>query len=213
MYNEDRGKSNSNIIAILLVTVCAILTVCIIFVVLIVNNSQKTETVVVERVEKTFVTEEKEEDEDIEEVYPAIPVFDEVLASSTLPNALGYTYYASNVLDKNTKTAWNEGATDVGIGESLTFFSSKKQSVSGIRILNGYCQDTKTYYNNNRVKTMRIWFSNGNSYEYVINDAFGVYTDIEFVEEQVCDMVVLTILDVYRGYKYNDTCISEVEFF
>ena len=65
----------------------------------------------------------------------------------------------------------------------------------------------------NRVKTMRIWFSNGNSYEYVINDAFGVYTDIEFVEEQVCDMVVLTILDVYRGYKYNDTCISEVEFF
>lgn len=199
-----KDKSNSGLLALLIGLIGLAVILSMIFIIYGIkqkNNNKNTEDTTGE------IYVEKEES------YPAIPEFTRVVASSTLPNALGYTYYAENVMDKNRKTAWNEGATEEGEGETLTFYADGKQRVSGIRILNGYCQDSKTYHNNNRVKRIRIWFSDGTSCDHVIHDVFDEYTNIEFTDGKICDTVVFTIMDVYKGSKYNETCISEIEFY
>ena len=45
-----------------------------------------------------------------------------------------------------------------------------------------------------------------------LDDTQGVQ-DITFDEALVTDVVTITIKDVYPGSKYEDTCISEIDFY
>jgi len=133
------------------------------------------------------------------------------LASSVLS---GGNYSHENIWDKNPKTAWVEGNKEDGIGEFLEYgFFGKEPTINSIGMINGYAKSVETYQNNNRVKTIRVSFGTGESYLFSLRDnefqmqVFRLPKPIKDVK-----LLRITIVDVYKGKKYRDTCISEIAF-
>lgn len=142
-----------------------------------------------------------------------VPSFVHISASSIREPINNNYYNAANAYDGRFDTAWTEGVDGDGLGESLSLFASEEQLVSGIHIANGYWKSEKLYYENNRISELQISLSNGNIYTYILSDVFENYDTIIFSSPQYCSSITLTILDVYKGSKYDDTCITEVLIF
>ena len=111
---------------------------------------------------------------------------------------------------------------------------NKKLSLS-LKINNGFCKNERTFYNNNRVKKAKITIYEvplraGQHKTYALEEPCIMYeTEIlledtmnqqnfsftcspkaPFLEGSLYLYAQLTILDVYPGEKYQDTCISEM---
>ena len=157
----------------------------------------------------------------------------EVKASSTLLDNPGATYphnqrvirYSPDkAFDGDPLTVWAEGAEDEGINEYIdiqfSWSGSKEILIDRIGIMPGYF-DEKYYEKNNRVKKAKIEFRDysNSGYEYVT-----ITNEFEFRDEMAIQYknldkpveagaISLTILDVYKGNQWNDTCISEIAFY
>jgi hypothetical protein len=136
--------------------------------------------------------------------------FDKLIPSSTLePNT--DKYKVDNLLDDNNKTAWVEGKKGDGIGESVTFKANKPFLVKEIRINNGYKKSKNLYTANNRVKNIKITFSDGSELIKELKDDYSKIETFKLEIEKEVEWIKFTILDVYKGSKYDDTCISGIE--
>ncbi len=104
-----------------------------------------------------------------------------------------FKYSIQNAFDGNPATSYVENTEDdlmkivLGVGGG---------NVTEIALINGYAANEKLYYENNRIKKLgnaRIF--NDNSLNYQIIPCLGNS---------------LSFTDIYKGDKYNDTCIAEV---
>lgn len=150
-------------------------------------------------------------------------------ATSFLPADAYGSYGPDNLDDSDITTAWSEGAHGPGIGQWIALAS--EDSFTAVVVNNGYCKDQKGWENNNRVKKARVRIyalptqnagmvkTGTRKVEYLVDfedkyeDAFWqVWDGITGIsgKELVSYLFVLEILDVYRGRKYDDTCISEI---
>lgn len=176
----------------------------------------------------------------IESVSDPAGAFTYAEASSVLEPQYGYTYDASNVLDGDPGTAWVEGVSGLGIGESVTLYSDTPQKVHGIRILEGYMKNQDIYDKNSVPYRFRLEFSDGTvietnpqdvlssadvagvlaskKYKTALEDdltideikQWGMEDFISIGREIVTTYIKITILDVEPGTKYEDTAISEI---
>jgi len=164
---------------------------------------------------KDAEVQQKTEEEyvEVESGSPEYIEFDNITASSTLKASSNNSYEPRFVTDWKRETAWVEGKDDDGIGEWIKLEKDNPIKVSGIEINNGYLKSESIYKANNRVKTIKIEFSNGESITKGLKDEFGANNLIEFDKPIETSYIKLTILDVYKGSKYNDTCISEIHAF
>ncbi len=132
-----------------------------------------------------------------------------IVASSVLS---GGNYNQQNVWDKDPSTAWVEGDKGDGIGEWLDFWLyRKKQTINSISIINGYVKNETIYNANNRVKKVRIWANNGDSYLFDLEDNNLQKQILKLPKPINASTLKIIIVDIYKGSKYNDTSISEVE--
>lgn len=132
-------------------------------------------------------------------------------ASSVLTEKTG-AHPARHVNDGDVGTAWVEGAKNDGIGEWI-MLSGGQQDLTGLSIINGYAKSTDLYTKNNRVKKIRIELSDGTVLEKSLSDGTLGFQTINFDNQVKIDFVKITVLDVYKGSKYSDTCISEIELY
>lgn len=139
--------------------------------------------------------------------------FNKITASSTREPVGSNGYDCNNLIDKNNTTAWVEGVTGDGIGEYVLFSADGIVSVNAIRISNGYHKSKDLYYKNNRIKNMRLEFSDGTFENVYFKDDFDLEEDIKFVTPKQTAYVKMIIESVYSGSKYDDTCINEVSFY
>lgn len=145
---------------------------------------------------------------------PLSEVFWKMSASSILPPSYSLSYEPELIRDYDSSTAWVEGKPDDGIGEWVDLTSDSKTIIYAIDIINGYQASEDLYYANNRIKKIQISFSDGTSItEDLADHSFGWPDTIFLPEGKVTSSVRFTILEVYPGDSYQDTCISEVEFF
>ncbi|MCR5318990.1 MAG: hypothetical protein K6E22_12255 [Treponema sp.] len=106
---------------------------------------------------------------------------------------------------------WAEGKKGDGIGETFEFdMSSSARFPRDVRILNGYVDPLKPHLfkENNRIKKALLQTDTGIKKEFEFRD------EVEFTQiilPQDVKHVKLTILEVYKGTKYQDTCITAVE--
>lgn len=134
-----------------------------------------------------------------------------IIASSTLQpqtDAQGntYNYNPDNIIDGNHNTAWIEGVSGNGEHEWLQVVFKKKILINLIAI-DGEYKGQK----NNRVKKIRISFSDGVSKHCVLEDI--PKSQQFFLEEpQATQWIRFEILEVYEGERFADTPISEVSF-
>jgi cytoskeletal protein RodZ len=143
------------------------------------------------------------------------PEFTRAEATSILADIVSggktYSYYPSLALDGDNSTCWCEGADGDGLGEAITLFTDDLSTIGKITIANGLCADYDTFYKNNRVRECELTFSDGTTYTVELNGDFEAQPCVITLPESVeTEYVKITILSVYSGTKYTDTCISEI---
>lgn len=116
-------------------------------------------------------------------------------------------------LDGNVTTAWNEGGSGSGTGEWIELKANSAQTVSGIRIMPGFCNNEPNYYRNCRPKDITITFSDGTYTTTTLSDSYYVYQDLQFDREVTTSSIRITVNSVYSGNKYQDCCISEIQVY
>lgn len=140
-------------------------------------------------------------------------------------------YNTFNIVDSDKATAWveneesyNKNGDGKGIGEWIKIKEIKavpytmlsyeiKRELSGLKIINGYAKSEEVYKANNRVKKVKIEFSDGSSITRELEDNNLDFQNIDFGKSIKTKYVKITILDIYKGDKYNDTAISEIELY
>lgn len=143
---------------------------------------------------------------------PSFPYVSATSELSPIKNNDGTFYYsASNVFDGSYSTCWAEGSSGDGINESIFMTADEKQRVSEIIITNGLYTNAELFYKNNRVKDCLIEFSDGTSQTVTLLGDYSEQSNrIVFNPPVDTEYIKITILSVYSGNKYNDTCISEI---
>ena len=156
-----------------------------------------------------------------------------VVVSSTLPHK-NDIYTRENLTDNDPGTAWVEGREGDGKGDQIVFFFSGHTPPDVIVITPGYYKDDATWYKNNRVSkiTIRMYQSEEGADGDGLLDVIEVdlatedgkitpgkqYIDLSnlylqnmgYTEFEICE-IMITGVDS-KDAKYDDTCISEVQF-
>lgn len=136
--------------------------------------------------------------------------------SSSLPPKNKTRYDASRLEDESETTAW----ASRGKGEFIEVtFDGRKEiknwsaPLRGFRVVNGYAKSPALFAQNSRVKTLRVDF-NGRPLVLarLLDNPAVQAVAIPETQVQVGDRLRLTIIDVYPGSKYTDTCISDIIF-
>lgn len=140
-------------------------------------------------------------------------------ASSVLAQNGGVSCQASNVGDYNASTAWIEGVKGDGIGESVTIHLKKPTQLYQIGMIPGYAKSPSLYFANNRVAELKIVLNDsytiiGSLVDDYVRDGAHSPKAYQFIDLGGYDKEVKTIRliinKVYKGTKYDDTCISEI---
>lgn len=147
-------------------------------------------------------------------------------ATSELPAYKDINYSPDNAHDLSYQTAWIEGVPGYGIGQSLTYhFPPENPRITKIIVVNGYVKSEKSWNENSRVKTLRMYIDDKpfailnlentrQEQEFVFLYPIGnnEREDFKKLKELPQWTMKFEILDVYKGDKYDDTAISEIYF-
>ena len=131
--------------------------------------------------------------------------------SSQLTGKSGTVYGAAFLNDGDTSTPWEEGVEGDGIGEQITYEPEAGTKLQVIRIYPGNGRSDKAFQENNRPKTITLEID-GKKQTLNFDDAGHFYT-FSSKKPVTAKQVKLIIDSVYPGSKWQDTCISEVEFY
>ena len=102
-------------------------------------------------------------------------------------------YSIQNALDGNPATSYVENTED---DLFLLEIGTGNGDVTELALINGYAQNKNLYLYNNRIKKIgKSLEITDKNIDYQIVPCFGSY---------------LKITDIYKGAKYNDTCIAEI---
>lgn len=140
-------------------------------------------------------------------------------------------YTAKNMFDLDFNTTWAVRDNGNSIGEKIEI-ELDKYHLGAICFLNGYTKNEAVYTENNRIKKLRLeieYVDFNDSTKSIIESREISIKDIPFssisknnfgnmlsIIEDFGDgylqikKITLTILEVYKGTKYSDTCISEI---
>ncbi len=133
-----------------------------------------------------------------------------VTCSSTLIEENNkFLYDIDNIFDNDDNTAWVEGAEGDGIGEWIQFDFDREYKINRIDLISGYSKSRSIFKANNRIKNLELLFSDGVKINLDLKDTMDLQK-IK-IEPHVTKSIKFTIKDVYKGSKYEDTCISELK--
>lgn len=138
-------------------------------------------------------------------------------ATSVHEPVSGITYNVDNLLDSNAHTAWVEGVSGIGEGESvtLTYTGGDSFQNTGLAIYDGYCKSDETFNGNsvpaslemevNGTAVHQISFSNTPNLQFVSYDPITIKPgdQITFVIKKV---------QIAPNDENFDTAISEIGF-
>lgn len=126
-----------------------------------------------------------------------------------------FMYTIQNAFDGNPATAYVEDTDN-----NLLFISVYKEeckNIRKIRIINGYSSNRSIYMNNNRVKKISDYYmdSEDNWSDRRIYSDKNLTIKDDFLNTQILEWGKSTfaVEELYLGEKYNDTCISELDFY
>jgi len=136
---------------------------------------------------------------------------DEVVAkaSSTLKPQGVEMYAARNTTDGDSGTTWSEGRPGSGRGASITWTFKRTVDLRRATVVNGYARNRELFDKNSRIRTAVVTTAQG-SRSTTLRDARAKQR-LAFASGPTTFMR-LTIGTVYEGRRFDDTCLSDVEF-
>ncbi len=140
-----------------------------------------------------------------------------ITASSYLKAQGKFTYQPDNLHDFNLLTAWVPDTAGGVIGEKINFhFEPLSPRVNEVIIYNGYIKNKELWQANSRAKRIKVYINNK---PYAILELQDVTASQSFKIDPVRSKdstkdLILTfeIVEIYKGSKYNDVVISEINF-
>ncbi len=135
-------------------------------------------------------------------------------ASSTLPPWKGYRFDVGQLIDGSPTTSWQPlDKLRGGVGQWVELHFEAPMVVTGVAITNGLQKTDKLgdlFVLNNRVKRGDLIFSDGSRVRVELaSDARGAVR-FEFTPRRTAS-VKLEVATIWRGDKWNDLAISEIE--
>ena len=131
----------------------------------------------------------------------------DVSASSELPAEGSTTYAASNLVDGDPATAWNEGEPGDGVTETIQLELEGPSRVTGLLVWNGY-QDGDAFVEHPRVSELRLSLGE-RTFAVTLLDRRGPQA-IDLPEPIAAEGITLEVVSVVPGDRYNDTSLSEI---
>ena len=108
-------------------------------------------------------------------------------------------YSIQNAFDGNPATSYVENTED----DMIKVEVSAGKEVDKIAIINGYAQNNSLYKSNNRIKTIT---------DNLYSSAFELKDDCLDYQYLPWRKGYFVSTDIYKGERYNDTCIAELNF-
>lgn len=131
-------------------------------------------------------------------------------ASSEYISSKGIDYSVNCLVDHNVETVWQEGVLGSGIGECIHFDFDGEVELYGIILSNGKMSSEEGYFNNNRLAEFKLIGEE----EVVIRVEDVFEKQYIFFEHPIKGCSVdIVINKVFAGLKYDDTCVTDIEFF
>lgn len=141
-----------------------------------------------------------------------------VQVSNYIQDNSGIDYSIDSALRGTRLQAWCINGN--GIGEwmkadipSKQFMNRGMTNVYRIVMVNGLVANKGLYYANNRVKTIEAEFSEGEKRILKFKDGFYDNPDYNYQQFKInikSRWIKLTIREIFKGNKYNDTCIGKI---
>ncbi len=130
-------------------------------------------------------------------------------------------YHPNYLLDDNPRTAWVEGSKGQGIGESITLRVSPLRSAKAVKlnIRNGFQKTRGRFVRNSSPKDVLITLLSGSqkkvtSRKVRLKRKMGWQSvKLNIPGNKGFAFVRITILSVYPGTTYKDTCLSDIQTF
>lgn len=114
-------------------------------------------------------------------------------------------YPVQNLIDNNSQTAWVPDNNKSGIGEWAELSFDDPVWINSLTLTNGYTKNDVVFKNNNRIKTATLNFSDGSKTKISLNDSMKPQV---IKVNKKSRTIRLVIDEVYKGTKYDDTCLS-----
>ena len=122
---------------------------------------------------------------------------------------------ASALVDGDLETSWQEGVSGDGLGESVMLDFGREVEITGIEMYLGNHRTDEWFYKNNVPEqvTVLCYGASDGSYEEIIvykeSHQRGA-TCVSLNRPVYAQYVEIVINSVYKGSKYDDTCIAEI---
>ena len=119
----------------------------------------------------------------------------------------GNSYGPQNLFKGQPAAAWVEGQQGNGVGEWITIEFEGMRTVRSITVRNGYQKSNDIFGKNNRVRHLRVVFSQGETQTLTLQDRIG--------SERSCPtgeglLGQVHHRRVWAGNKYTDTAITKL---
>lgn len=145
-----------------------------------------------------------------------------ITASSTLPPGSSSNYSPDNLMD-GTSASWSEGVKGSGIGEYLQVDFRFPDEMIYVMIKNGFGKE-KYWKANARIRKIKISNEEGDTRVIHLEDIPELQVvGLNYIEENEDGVMDATgglygssfkfeILEVYPGERWQDACITEIDF-
>ena len=113
-----------------------------------------------------------------------------------------FVYTLQNAFDGDERTSFVEDTEDNLLTVKITQPNKEPLPCKKLRVINGFASSERLYRSNNRIR--EIESENGDSFS--CKDDSLSYQESEWASSQVI------VKSFYKGEKYSDTCLAEVDF-
>lgn len=124
-----------------------------------------------------------------------------------------FDYSIDKMIDSNPATSFVENSVDDNISFIFDYYDLPK-NVKKIIIVNGFAKNENLYKANNQIKSIAIKAYDSN-YDPICEKTFNLKQtmDFQFIELNIdnCQRLEIRSTELYKGTKYNDTCIAEFD--
>ena len=137
----------------------------------------------------------------------------EIGSNSVLTDAdKGIVYSPENMMDEQVATMWVEGEGSAGLGKYIQVKFDGEVELSKVRIWGGCFIDQEFFERHNRVQQLEFKYPDFSSEKFEIKDSMEPQW-LTLAEPKRVESVKIYLRRVYEGNTWNDTAISEIQFF
>ena len=126
-------------------------------------------------------------------------------------NNYNVTQYAAT--DNDKMTAWNTQGAYKNEWIELQTKDGSLVRAEGFKICNGYWKNNDVYYNNCRVKTLKVYVDGKFVQSFMVQDYKDREQTFYFDNPQTGNKYKFVITDAYKGTRYLDLAVTELKLF